>query len=299
MGLRYGGGFQRLVKARMSWLTGVAVGRVRRRLLRQQLVVHPADLDAGLQLTVLLMRGTSREMRLPFSVSAAVLQRTCGHMWAVVHQQTVGTTGVALMCSSGQSSRGTRIDGFEARGLQAGAQHPSREHPCHLYFTAWQLRGGSGGPHRDGTALALALLPAASTELASMNGAPARSAACVSCAPFAVGLGGGLYTSAALCVILAAFDLIKSHSTKPSLPVWYMTRASLGAEADNTHHHPAHAGLLGLGRQARSEAPTLLATFLGVLRRSSTHAAVCSAVTSLGGQYDGQPEPEVTIDGEL
>jgi hypothetical protein len=83
VGLQYGPAF-RLVQAAWVGEGAAAVGQLRLRSSRGGTQMHPADLDAAIQVGVLppISNGSS-ETRLPFALNGAVLKAAEGELWGV------------------------------------------------------------------------------------------------------------------------------------------------------------------------------------------------------------------------
>ena len=100
MGLQYGPGYRVLARAWAAAATGVAMARLRDRVELRGMQVHPADVDAALQLSA--SHCSSSELRLPFAVDKAMLQDAAGELWAVAEQQgTADATSVRLHSPEG------------------------------------------------------------------------------------------------------------------------------------------------------------------------------------------------------
>ena len=93
---------------------------------------------------------------------------------------------------------------------------------------------------------------------------------------------------------------VRAHvAARATVPVWLLSTGARGARSSGTGVS-SHAGLMGLTRQARSEAPQsqLPIIDLDVLRPGMTElAAVSKLAGKLGLGYNGTPEPEMAFDG--
>ena len=86
-GLEYGPEHRRLDEAWAGFDAGAAVARLGRRRDWHGTRVHPADLDAALQLPMALLRGAAAETLLPFAVARSVLGGGSVASWAAVAQR--------------------------------------------------------------------------------------------------------------------------------------------------------------------------------------------------------------------
>eukprot|EP00966_Prymnesium_polylepis_P258875 5979037-Prymnesium_polylepis.1 len=94
--------------------------------------MHPADLDAALQLFV-LPRPSEPNLRLPFSVKEALLGNGVRSMWAVVDQES------AWLQKEGAPRPVTAMHGMQARAMRT--DQPAKVQ--HLYTPKWQLASDS------------------------------------------------------------------------------------------------------------------------------------------------------------
>jgi hypothetical protein len=83
VGLQYGPAFRPLLKMWAAKDRNEAKATLRSRWRRQDTLVHPADLDGALQLTVLLNSG-DEGAKLPFAVDEVIMQGGHGKLWAYV-----------------------------------------------------------------------------------------------------------------------------------------------------------------------------------------------------------------------
>ena len=99
---------------------------------------------------------------------------------------------------------------------------------------------------------------------------------------YAVGLSTGAKASDSLAGLAAAFDVARTHTiTRSTPPMWAVSAGALAARSSGTGVS-SHAGLMGLTRQARSEAPQsqLPIIDLDVLRPGMTELAAVNASVS-------------------
>jgi acyl transferase domain-containing protein/acyl carrier protein len=295
VGLQYGPHFRMLATA-YATQAGAGLGRLHRRTRREGTRVHPADLDAALQLTAVLADGAANETRLPFSIGSAALYSACGRLWSVVGRQDASLAAAALVREGGRTDSGVRIDRFEARALKAGAARPALARHSNLYVTSWQrLQMASMDVHTSGVGV-LVLLPA-SEQVSPDCGAASLPLRPMPAFAFAVSLSRGLQQHEALPAIAGAFAAMRSHATLPSMPLWLFTSGALSARPAGVHAS-AHAGILGLARQARSEAP-VLAPVLDLAEPVSAAQAVATTASLLGLSYTGRAEPELAFASTL
>jgi NADPH:quinone reductase-like Zn-dependent oxidoreductase/3-oxoacyl-(acyl-carrier-protein) synthase/NAD(P)-dependent dehydrogenase (short-subunit alcohol dehydrogenase family)/SAM-dependent methyltransferase/acyl carrier protein len=149
IGIEYGPQFRKLAKGYLSSQTGAGVGRLHRRTRLEGTRVHPADLDAALQLTALIADGPARETRLPFSMATAALHSACGRLWSFVERRDASSVAASLVREGARADDGVRIDGFETRAIRVSpSQGRVREQPKDLNSTGWQavdtpVKGGA------------------------------------------------------------------------------------------------------------------------------------------------------------
>jgi acyl transferase domain-containing protein/NADPH:quinone reductase-like Zn-dependent oxidoreductase/acyl carrier protein len=295
MGLEYGPGYRMLARTWAGRAMDGAVGRLQRRTRRDGTLVHPADLDGALQLTALLALGSAAEMRLPFSVAEATLHSAFGRIWPIAERDGASAAGIAMVCEGRRGGSGVRLKGFETRAFKAASARPTAVRQPHLYITSWPARKLT---RADGAASSLGSLMLSATGRAEhlcANDIEPRGCLAGSLS-FAFGLGGGMQRLDSLAALTPAFDVVRTHSERPVLPVWLVTCGGFGARSAATGM-PAHAGVLGLARQARSEAPTSCAAVIDVDTCATPGIAVSKIAASLGLCYAGLPEPEIALDG--
>ena len=115
VGLQYGPGYRTITHA---WASGgdVASARLRARKVRQATQVHPADLDAGLQLSGVAQTGAGdEETRLPFAVDAARLGRGEREVWAEVSESAGAWLNLYQMLQGGAATEAEGVAGQHAR----------------------------------------------------------------------------------------------------------------------------------------------------------------------------------------
>ena len=288
VGLQYGPGYRTLTQAWVG-VSGAASARLRERWTRNGALVHPADLDDALKISVAVAAsggGTS----LPFAVDNARLQGTHGVLWAVRHTPhparaillprmaerslRVGSQAVARESMEAVSVRlgallapQAQLDDFKTRALRLEA--PTQRH---LYVTEWRTLDAT-----DGIAASPMLM--ISTDLAGITGKRR-----------VVGrerLESGLVASLAvvaqrvspvpLSTLEVALALAQAQAALAYAPsVWLLTRGAPPSES------AMHAGSWGLMRAVRAEASLPLccsvATTLSAFKR-------CASLT----------EPEVVL----
>ena len=122
VGLEYGPCYRLIREAWRNGDHGVALGKLCKRTRRQGTQVHPADLDAALQLTSLVTGSSTGETKLPFKVSEAVLTAARGHLFGAVERQGADSTGVWLIRAAVGVAPCGQVSGFESRALKALAQ---------------------------------------------------------------------------------------------------------------------------------------------------------------------------------
>ena len=295
MGLEYGPAYRTLAGMWASPASGAAVGQLRRRRRLQGTSVHPADLDGALQLTALLATGAASEVRLPFSVESAALRGARGHLCPVAERQSASTTRVALVSQSRRGGGGAHLSGFETRALKAGC---AEEAPAMatLNVTAWTARALSADAGPEAAAASSLVLSGAVSSVVSGAGATrATAAGGPRSVAFAAGVGGARAERDSLAVMAAAFDIVRAHTAKVALPVWLLTSRAFGARPSGGSGASAHAGMMGLARQVRSEAPTCRLPVID-LDAAAAVAGSAAAAAMLGLGYSGLPEPEVAFD---
>jgi len=301
VGLEYGPKYRTLTSASASRDVGVTVGQLRRRSHKEGTSVHPADLDGSLHLTALLAEATATgEIRLPFAVGEAALSDVSGRPWPVAERQGANMTGVWIGAKDGKAAKdspGTRLTNFETRVIKSAPKAASVMKLSHLYVTIWQAREGAAADESKATALMLG--SCGTTRLAGAQAGGSPASAQVGSMVFAVGLSGGMQTLDSLTGTAGAFDMVRTHTiTRSTLPAWMLTAGALGARSTATGTS-CYAGMMGLTRQARSEAPhsCLPLIDLDVLQPGVTvSAAVSKAARALGLNYAAS-EPEIAFDG--
>ena len=303
VGLEYGPEYRTLTSARVSRDAGVAVGQLRRRQRKEGTSVHPADLDGSLHLTALLAEATAAgEIRLPFSVGEAALTDVSGSPWPVAERQGANMTGVwigAKDAKAAKDSPGARLTNFETRVLKAApAAAPARK-STHLYVTSWQA---ATVPAAEDAKAALVMCASPPLAVASGSGAAAAApSASIGAVVYAVGLGAGAKASDSLAGLVAAFDVARTHTiTRSTPPMWMVSAGALAARSSGTGVS-SHAGLMGLTRQARSEAPQsqLPIIDLDVLRPGMTElaAGVEAGRASSASATTARPSPRWPLTG--
>ena len=260
VGLEYGPAFRR-VEAAWTGDGTCAVGRLHRRRQRHGTKVHPADLDSALQLSVTLREGKLDAIRLPFAVDVARMRAVVlRHPWAVLETAGTEATNVSLTGTGGESQ--AQLEGFSTRAMRGnvGAR------PQHLYTVEWQecpqqravsapvvVIGSMGACSTFGTASAW--------EQGAWESVPQLVVFSTA------GLAGGLHP---LAELESALRLVCAQLASPSPPsLWLLS----GGRS---------AGVSGLARSARQEAPSLR---LGCLQ---TEADVSSAVGALASVPSGE-----------
>ena len=260
VGLEYGPAFRR-VEAAWTGDGTCAVGRLHRRRQRHGTKVHPADLDSALQLSVTLREGKLDAIRLPFAVDVARMRAAVlRHPWAVLETAGTEATNVSLTGVGGESQ--AQLEGFSTRAMRGnvGAR------PQHLYTVEWQecpqqpavsapvvVIGSMGACSTFGTASAW--------EQGAWESVPQLVVFSTA------GLAGGLHP---LAELESALRLVCAQLASPSPPsLWLLSGGR-------------NAGVSGLARSARQEAPSLR---LGCLQ---TEADVSSAVGALASVPSGE-----------
>ena len=260
VGLEYGPAFRR-VEAAWTGDGTCAVGRLHQRRQRHGTKVHPADLDSALQLSVTLREGKLDAIRLPFAVDVARMRAAVlRHPWAVLETAGTEATNVSLTGVGGESQ--AQLEGFSTRAMRGnvGAR------PQHLYTVEWQecpqqpavsapvvVIGSMGACSTFGTASAW--------EQGAWESVPQLVVFSTA------GLAGGLHP---LAELESALRLVCAQLASPSPPsLWLLSGGR-------------NAGVSGLARSARQEAPSLR---LGCLQ---TEADVSSAVGALASVPSGE-----------
>ena len=190
------------------------------------------------------------------------------------------------------------MSGFETRALKAGAAARPAAPKRHLYVTAWTARALSADAGPEAAAASSLVLSGAVSSVASGAGATRATAAAAGgprSVAFAAGVGGARAERDSLAVMAAAFDIVRAHTAKVALPVWLLTSRAFGARPSGGSGASAHAGMMGLARQVRSEAPTCRLPVID-LDAAAAVAGSAAAAAMLGLGYSGLPEPEVAFD---
>jgi acyl transferase domain-containing protein/thioesterase domain-containing protein len=295
VGLAYGPGYRTLASADISHGAAVAIGRLQPRRWRDGTLVHPADLEGAIHLNALFFfsePASSGEARLPFVVQQATLHGARGRIRPVVLHRGASTS-VALVCESIRGGEGARLDGLEMRTFQLESWLNAVRH-VHMYVMAWKdVQIATEGATTHSSSLAVS---ASTVGIQQVIGKAGRVPEVNSLA-FAQGLDRAVQRCDALPALGAAFAVLRMHAAGPFLPVWLLTRGALRA-SDTSVDALAYAGLLGLARQARSEAPSSCSPIIDVASCSTAAETVASLSSVLGWGYAGRPEPEVALDGE-
>ena len=133
-GLQYGPHFRAMAEA---WIANehTSVACLRARPRRDDVALHPADLDGALQLSAVskLVTGSS-EPRLPFSVDSALLSQAQGMLWASAALNRANETASIALGTSGRASK-VLLAGVHSRVLRAQLTGNSD-----LYSTEWLSR---------------------------------------------------------------------------------------------------------------------------------------------------------------
>ena len=238
-------------------------------------------------------------MWLPFSVGEATLCDVSGAAWPVAERQGSNMMGVWLGAIA-KALPGARLTSFEMRVVKTAMQIAPARRQTHLYVTSWQARDG----HHAFTSALTALVVHASDVLSAnaiVSAAAEAQAVAVDAVAFAVSLAGGGGSTDSLAGLVAAFDLARAHTVGHAPPpVWMLTAGALAARSTGNTGTSSQAGLLGLTRQARSEAPQSCLPIIDLdeHRRGATELAVVARLAGeLGLAYSGSPEPELAFDG--
>eukprot|EP00964_Phaeocystis_antarctica_P081716 scaffold51141_cov63-Phaeocystis_antarctica.AAC.1 len=264
VGLQYGPAFRALEAA---WEGGSeATARLRRRASLAGTQVHPADLDGALQSIALLRRGgdSHTETRLPFAVDCVLMRGpAAGVLWAVA--SALGVDAADLALGGGDGVGKAQLDGFRTRILRAQAE----QHQEHLYETVWRDAGASAGAQLpDGGAIAVV----GALQRAAWHGGSAARAASIASIVVA-----DLHASLLPLPALALTLRLASAHVGSALPRVWLVSATPGI---------AGAGVQGLARAARAEAPSLP---LGCV---ALRGSLCDSVGAIA-QMLPQAEPEL------
>ena len=283
VGLEYGREFRALTAVWATTGGGESTGRLRIRTRSYGTRVHPADLDAALQLTYLIGPHMPRALQLPFTVGTVLLRRTRGSLHAVAAQQGPTAAGIWVGNDAAISEApAAMLGGFERRAVGAASARPLARR--HMYVTEWQpvsLPLQSAGERLDpglrlGSSLALA-------GPSLKNGHQATRSLCV-----VLALAHGDAAIRPLVSAEAAVALLRAQQCGRPAPVRVLTRGAQpfhGAPAA-----PQSAGTLGLLRSARSEISTASLAWADDHTRSSDVRAAWHAAMLLANV-----EPEAVL----
>ena len=239
VGLQYGPAF-RTVEA--AWAGGSeATARLRRRTVLAGTHVHPADLDGALQVSLLpWMRTKSRsggsdDTRLPFAVDGVLMRGpTAGQLWVVASES--GPEAAAVALGGGDELGYAQLDGFRSRVLRTEAKY----HQEHMYETAWR--------DVDVAALSSGQLSGGAIVVGSLNGHALHGFKAVSagsCASIVV--ADTQATVLPLLALAAMLQIVRLCLDCAPPSIWIAS----------TSTRVAGAGVMGLARVARAEAPAL------------------------------------------
>ena len=265
-GLQYGPAYRALEAAWQGAGEATARLRLRRRASLAGTQVHPADLDGALHSTALLRRGGGgeAETRLPFAMDGVLMRGpAAGVLWAVASASGADAADVAL--GGGDGVAYAQLDGYHARKLRAYAE----SHQEHLYETVWRDAGASAGAQpASGGAIAVV----GALQRAAWHGGSAARAASIASIVVA-----DLHASLLPLPALAAMLRLASAHGGSAMPRVWLVSAPPGI---------AGAGVQGLARAARAEAPSLP---LGCV---ALRGSLCDSVGAIA-QMLPQSEPEL------
>ena len=118
-GLQYGPQYRRLSAIWLCRQANLSIARLRSSPALIGNVLHPADLDAALQVSLApsIAAIASTPLRLPFSVGAASLSVPGGKLWAWMAEGHDGSADGVLMNDLGHSA--ATLDGFKRRAISS------------------------------------------------------------------------------------------------------------------------------------------------------------------------------------
>eukprot|EP00967_Tisochrysis_lutea_P158467 scaffold323976_cov106-Tisochrysis_lutea.AAC.1 len=234
-------------------------------------------------------------IRLASSLQEATLLSAAGRLYSGAWRQDAGRYGVWLAHSPERRGDGARLSGLEERSLPSLAATLATSAERHMYVTAWRCLPpiSTGSLARDGSTVVARATSACVAASRSSDGSAFEDVRSV-----AVGLACdvGACELDALVAISASLAAVRSHVIQPSLPLWLLLRGGLDVDASRVGSC-SHAGLVGLARQARAEAPAARLPLIEPLSGSSVFESVSLVAGVVGFGFDGIPEPEVSHRG--
>ena len=289
-GLNYGPAFRAVEQAWISPNNLPRVALLRPRKSRYGTNVHPADLDAALQLSVANLLPGNTSTRLPFSVDDAQLEGCGGTLWASVEAQGSEANFIAL--GSCTQALATRLDGFKARELRAVA----KQQPW--YSTEWISNIFTPVASSNGKAQQVLMVSdvgavSGCKQLApfSSKDSTADAMAKAMATIFASPLQQGTLERDGLFLAAAALALVQSAAA--ASPVWLLTAGAQNAIFSDIAN-PTHAGQIGLARTARAEA--MLPIFCVDVTLGLSNDSLAKIATS--GSIANASEPEAVLRGD-
>ena len=271
-GLNYGPTFRAITHASKAPMGLPIVAALRPRKSRRGIHLHPADLDAALQLSVASSALGSTNTRVPFALDGALVEACAGSLWASVEAQ--GDEATSLTLASRSNNRSAQLDGFKARELRAtAAQQP-------WYSTEWHASGVQIASTVDKPSSLLLLMNDecfGRKVISDRIGLREASAAVI-----ALSTCCGMFDRSSLLLASAALEVVQVSSQ--ARPVWFVT-AGVHRISTGDAIMPSQSGSWGVARTARVEAmlPVNSVDVVHRLTRASLFA-IATSVLSISDQ---------------
>ena len=278
-GLNYGPAFRAVDSVWVASDQNSRVATLRARKFHRGTLIHPADLDGALQLSIVNFAPESARTRLPFAIEGAQLSACGSCPWSCVEEPLSESSTITL--ASKQGGACTLVDGFKAREVRAS----SKREPW--YQTQWRV---SKSPATSTGLVQESLVfmtddyrlsdrvnhicTSISMTLAACS--IERASAIVVSSPVQQGplQSSGVFVAAASLAIL--------QLAAPPQKVVFITSSTQHAMAADVIL-PSHAGPWGLARTARAEG-TLLVRSTDVTRSMCASATLTAIAKSCATQ---------------